>query len=47
MRFDVRGPEFGAAHADLCAAARDMAAYAEDHGFATGVSAGSSGGDFR
>ncbi len=37
MRFDVRAPGFGAAHADLYAATLDMAAYAEEHGFAAVV----------
>jgi alkanesulfonate monooxygenase SsuD/methylene tetrahydromethanopterin reductase-like flavin-dependent oxidoreductase (luciferase family) len=34
MRFDVRGPDFGATHADLYAAALDMAGFAETNGFA-------------
>jgi alkanesulfonate monooxygenase SsuD/methylene tetrahydromethanopterin reductase-like flavin-dependent oxidoreductase (luciferase family) len=37
MRFDVRGPDFGAAHSDLYAATLEMAAFAETHGFAAVV----------
>ncbi|MGZ8734125.1 MAG: LLM class flavin-dependent oxidoreductase [Acidimicrobiia bacterium] len=37
MRFDVRAPDFGAAPADLYAAALDMAAFAETNGFAAVV----------
>lgn len=32
IRFDMRAPEFGAARADLYAAAIDMSAWAERHG---------------
>ncbi|MGZ8752223.1 MAG: LLM class flavin-dependent oxidoreductase, partial [Acidimicrobiia bacterium] len=37
MRFDVRAPDFGAAPADLYAAALDMAAFAETNDFAAVV----------
>jgi alkanesulfonate monooxygenase SsuD/methylene tetrahydromethanopterin reductase-like flavin-dependent oxidoreductase (luciferase family) len=37
MRFDLRTPAFGAPTADLYAAALDMAAWGEDHGFTAAV----------
>ena len=37
MRFDLRTPAFGAPTADLYAAALDMAAWAEEHGFTAAV----------